>query len=102
MEYKRSKLNLPTDNKPDTWVAVDKDGTEKISNNVFIRRCNVRSLMFGLIPVYYTKNQRNKWANMWSSDEKDAMPFCGVELPKGTIQKITGKTLTWEDEPIKI
>ena len=23
-------------------------------------------------------------------------------LPKGTISKITGKTLTWEDDPIKI
>ena len=25
-----------------------------------------------------------------------------VYVPRGTIKKITGKTITWEDEPIKL
>lgn len=25
-----------------------------------------------------------------------------VNVPRGTIKKITGKTITWEDEPIKL
>ena len=25
-----------------------------------------------------------------------------VSVPRGTIKKITGKTITWEDEPIKL
>lgn len=85
-----------------TWVAVDKDGTEKISNSVFIRRKGIGSVMWGLTRVFYKKNQRNKWANCWSTDEADALPFSGVTLPKGSIEKLTGVKLTWLDEPIKI
>ena len=25
-----------------------------------------------------------------------------IELPKGTIKKLIGKNLTWDDEPVKI
>lgn len=84
------------------WVAVDKDGTEKISNSVFIRRTGIVSVFWGLIKVFYSKNNRNKWANMWCNNESDALPFDGVELPKGSIEKLIGRKLTWKDEPVEI
>ena len=31
----------------------------------------------------------------------DDMDSC-IELPKGTIEKIIGKILTWDDEPVEI
>ena len=84
------------------WLAVDKDGTEKVSNGLLIRRSTVRNVVWGLARVLYTKNNRHKWADCWSTDEEDAMPFSGVILPKGSIEKLIGKKMTWIDEPIEI
>lgn len=33
---------------------------------------------------------------------KDFDEDCSIELPKGTIKKLIGKDLTWDDEPVKI
>jgi hypothetical protein len=33
---------------------------------------------------------------------KDFDEDCSIELPSGTIEKIIGRKLTWEDEPVKI
>lgn len=85
-----------------TWVAVDKDGTEKVSNSVFIRRKYVRNVWWGLTKVFYSKNQRNKWANQFSTDESDALPYGGAILPKGSIKKLIGRKLTWSDEPVEL
>lgn len=84
------------------WVEIDKDGTEKISNSVFIRRKNVRAVWWGLARVFYSKNDRNKWANQFSTDENDALPFGGIILPKGSIEKLIGRKLTWSDEPVEL
>lgn len=84
------------------YLSVDKDGTEKISQGVLMRRKNYYSVFWGLAVLRYSKNNRNKQGNAWSTDDSDAMPFTGVELPSGTIKKIIGKDLTWKDEPIKI
>ena len=35
----------------------------------------------------------------WFTDSNTAQY---VYVPRGTIKKITGKTITWEDEPIKL
>lgn len=84
------------------WLAVDKDGTEKISSSPLIRRKGIKSVMFGLCTGNYSKNKKNKWGNGWSSDSKDFLPFMGVELPKGSILKLIGRELTWNDEPVEI
>lgn len=84
------------------WVAIDKDGTEKISNSVFIRRKYIVAVWWGLTKVFYSKNNRNKWANSWSTLEDDALPFSGVILPSGTIEKLIGRKLTWSDEPVEL
>ena len=28
--------------------------------------------------------------------------FCEINLPKGSIKKLIGRELTWEDEPVKL
>ena len=88
------------------WVFVDKDGTEKISNGVPIRRQykskRIFSAMWGLCTGAYSKNDWNKWCDGWSTDRSDFLPFMGVIIPKGTIEKIIGRRMTWDDEPIEI
>ena len=88
------------------WVFVDKDGTEKISNSVPMRRQfkgkRILSAMWGFCTGHYTKNNWNKWCNGWSNDKNDFLPFMGVIMPKGTIEKIVGRKITWEDEPVEL
>ncbi len=88
--------------KEQCWVAVDRDGTEKISNSEFIRRKGIRSAWWGFTNVFYSKNKFHKWGNCVSTDETDAIPFTGVIMPKGTIEKLIGKPLTWVDDPFEI
>ena len=89
------------------WVAVDKDGTEKIFGSVPCRRNWVQSVGFGIVTALkvrnaYTKNQRNKWAAHWSMDKNDPLPEGAIVLPKGSIQKLIGRNLTWKDEPVEL
>ena len=88
------------------WVCVDKDGTEKISNNKPMRRqfkgTRILSALWGTCTGNYSKNNWNKWCNGYSNDEKDFLPFIGVIMPKGTIEKIIGRKITWEDEPVEV
>lgn len=61
------------------WLAVDKDGQECI---------------FAFEPI------RRKYCF-------DAAEICdiitnSVELPEGSIKKLIGRELTWEDEPVEI
>jgi len=61
------------------WL-VDKDGTENI---------------------YYLKPERKK--EYWGAEENQ--PLCYrdmIELPQGTIKKLIGRELTWNDEPVKL
>lgn len=89
------------------FVAVDKDGTEKISNNQMIRRKKlsgqkITGIFWGLFHGHYKKNEYNKWADMFCTDENDFLPFNGVILPKGTIEKLIGRKMSWNDEPVEI
>ena len=59
------------------WLAVDKNGTECI---------------FSEMPHQYLR------MNVWASDNDDD----GINIPEGTIEKILGYKLTWDDEPIEI
>lgn len=55
------------------WLAVDADGSE-----------------------YVYRNCPNRLTDTWMEDEDL------VELPKGAIKRLTGKDLTWNDEPIEV
>ena len=56
------------------WLAVDKDGAEG---------------------VYEERPERVEIQAWWSYDGS-------VRLPKGSIKKLIGRELTWQDEPVEI
>lgn len=61
------------------WLAVDKDGTE---------------LVWSYRPL------RNKYRGRWDAPyNDDDYIYRSIELPKGTIEKLIGWTMTWEHEP---
>lgn len=87
------------------WVAVDKDGTEKIFASIPTRRnqYGYHVFIWGLLRnLPYTKNQRNKWAAYWSTDINDPFPEGAIILPKGTIRKLIGRDLSWNDNPVEL
>lgn len=64
------------------WIAVDKDGTEFI---------------FEDCPVRYTEIW---WPRLIPSNGGTIQLY--AKLPKGSIKKLIGRELTWEDEPVEI
>lgn len=62
------------------YVAVDKDGTEKV---------------FFASPERYSSDWDDE-PYMWFVDDDF------VKLPKGSIAKLIGRTLTWDDEPVEL
>lgn len=65
------------------FAAVDKDGTEAI---------------YSIKPIRGTNKIKN-------NEEVWVLPrMCAhyIVVPKGSIKKLTGKDLTWYDEPVKI
>jgi len=60
------------------WVAVDQDGDEYIYSKEPRRRTN---------RTYWIVEGNG--ANM-------------IQLPSGTIEKLTGRTITWDDEPVEL
>ena len=58
------------------WLAVDKNGVEVIFEYI-PNRCN-----------------NKEWMQIGYSNY--------FELPKGSIKKLIGKDLTWDDEPVEI
>lgn len=95
-------------NKPVVYLVVDKDGTEKMFSSVPCRRNWLQNVAFGffvnaaIIRRAYSKNQFNKWAAYWSSDLGDSLPEGCIVLPKGTIKKLIGRTLTWKDDYVEL
>lgn len=64
------------------WLVVDKDSTEKIFNHAPRK-----------IPLF---------PNIWVDNYIVSVECFHIKLPKGTIEKIIGKKLTWNDEPVKL
>lgn len=62
------------------WICVDENGQEMIFDS----------------KPYRTSNRID--GEYWKSD----MAAYYMDLPKGTIFKLVGKELTWEDEPIEL
>lgn len=61
------------------WVAVDKDGTEFIYNPEPYR--DTVYFMWYIESDFYSR---------------------AIQLPKGTIKKLLGRELIWEDEPVEL
>lgn len=69
-----------------TWLAVNKDGKELVTPGKPVRG----------------------WGGQWDFLEEISIEgeqgniSMEVELPKGSVYKLTGKELTWDDEPIEL
>lgn len=65
------------------WVAVHKNGKEGIFSH---------------------KPTRGGELNFWYDEVEDGGAIYDTEipLPKGSIKKLIGRDLTWEDEPVKL
>nr|DAE13072.1 MAG TPA: hypothetical protein [Siphoviridae sp. ctKHH22] len=62
------------------WLAVDFDGMEYI---------------------FASKPIRNKAYNCWQLDDSRLL-LDVVDLPKGSIKKLIGRDLTFDDEPVEL
>jgi len=72
------------------YVAIDRDGTECCSNSGLRMRVSDGKWVAFSHHATYTPMKE-----FWSKRRV-------VSLPKGTIEKLIGKKLTWEDAPIEI
>lgn len=66
-----------------SWLAVNKDGKE----NIYLEKPEKKQ---------YTDLKGNL-QEYWDDGNDYSIP-----IPKGTIEKLTGKRITWEDEPIEL
>lgn len=98
------------------WVAVDKDGTEVCSNvhlgrySDYIKAWNKIDRNKGVREEDLFDEADEKYC-YWTDESSNYNTeiYDGVEcfntvvyLPQGTIEKLTGKKLTWDDNPIEI
>ena len=63
------------------WISTDKNGTEAIFTN---------------------KPERINYETEWPEDEWYDRHGMYVNLPPGSIEKLIGRKLTWEDDPVEI
>lgn len=66
------------------WLAVHKNGKEGIFKN---------------------KPTRGEELDFWYDEQEDdagVLYDTEIPLPKGLIKKLTGKTLSWNDEPVEL
>ena len=78
------------------WLCVDKCGTELISSNKLIRFPYIEKLDKRKKKQILSIEDQYFW--IWPYDCHENIGEI-VVLPKGTIEKLIGKKLTWEDEP---
>lgn len=74
------------------WVAVHKNGNESIFAFRPFRTDPNKSIYKLWEPEYWTDEGVGRYGN----DDTD------INLPKGTIKKLIGRDLTWEDNPVEL
>lgn len=87
-----------------TWLAVDKDGTEKIFN-VSPFRGNTQKDKDHVWGTYVGENYKKWYPKHDERNDDTGDPYYqgySIELPKGTISKLIGRGLSWEDEPVEL
>lgn len=74
------------------WVAVNKNGSEGIFRYKPYRKDPDKSIYKLWEPEYWSDEDSSDYGN------EDSEVF----LPKGTIKKLIGRELTWENEPVEL
>lgn len=81
------------------WLAVNKDGSEVIGNSLLRAKC-VEEGDYNSVEMA-DKTTGHFWCDPFSDSEWGVMDS-SVILPKGTIKKLIGHELTWEDNPVEL
>ena len=102
------------------YLCVNKDGQELICQNEPARRGNIKRVTkspYGTLDkttgLRYEIREAKSYEKVKPEDLaywKDGEDLGGgdyyidydIKLPQGSIEKLIGKTLTWEDEPVEI
>ena len=71
------------------WLAVDSDGSEAIFDAKPIRN-----------KEFFIDLDLKELAKVWVLE--DIYDYNDVAVPKGSIEKLIGYKLTWEDEPVEL
>lgn len=93
------------------WLCVNKDGQELICQNKptrlgLMKRCSSDGGNY-IDKAHKWEEHKFKVEELtyWDDSEmcscQDATYNFDIELPKGSIEKLIGKVLTWDDEPVK-
>lgn len=81
-------------------VAVNKQGDEIIGHNLV--RCRITKLQIDPADEFnLSKDQCGFWCSLY--DDSDGFYVdISIKLPHGSIKKLIGRALTWDDEPVEI
>lgn len=83
-------------------VAVNKNGTEVIGDSLVRCRLDKHFWIESSSDYrYLNKDNTDFWACIYNNPD-EGYENIAIELPKGSILKLTGKELTWNDEPIEL
>ena len=75
------------------WVAICESGLERLFNAKPIRKKDFwKPSVIG----------QTSTLNDWGDEEYEDLYDDWVSLPKGSIKKLIGRELTWEDEPVEL
>ena len=81
------------------YLTVDKDGTELISEEMLERWPYIEKEDRRIKKRKQILSKDDQYAWVWSYMSENGGQV--VMLPKGSIEKLIGRKLTWEDEPYK-
>jgi hypothetical protein len=81
------------------YLTVNKDGTEYISEEKFIRWSPIEKEDKRIKKYKQILSKDDQYAWVWSYNTEDGGQM--VYLPKGSIEKLIGRKLKWEDEPVE-
>ena len=83
------------------WVCVGYSGEELVFVNKPHRRISKNEFYFDETDMYkheFYFDENDIYKHEWIDDE-----YCGcINLPKGSIKKLIGRGLSWEDEPVEL
>lgn len=80
-------------------VAVNKDGTEVIGEDLVRCRYNKHYWIEPSGIFNLQKEQTSFWGSIYDNPD-EGFENIAIELPKGSIKKLIGRELTWDDEPV--
>lgn len=84
------------------YLAVNKDGTEVIGNYL-IKAYYTKSGSLVCKGDYYRMNEDNYtlYVDPYENPDEGTQDV-SVALPKGSIKKLIGRELNWNDEPVEL